>query len=121
MTSRVVRYDSVKQDPRWAAIPIFILSSSQRSSDARNCYELGADLYIVKPGSFDLYMRLAEAIGKYLCDGRADWLIQRSSNHFPTLTRFGYAAATTQHFPIIRWTRIGSADLVHSRTAESQE
>jgi CheY-like chemotaxis protein len=39
----------VKSDERLKSIPIVVFSSSSRESDIRNCYDLGANAYVVKP------------------------------------------------------------------------
>jgi CheY-like chemotaxis protein len=39
----------VRADPRFKAVPIVVFSSSDRESDVRRCYELGATAYVVKP------------------------------------------------------------------------
>lgn len=42
-----------KRDPSLSSIPIVVLSGSEAESDVRRCYELGANSYLVKPGSLE--------------------------------------------------------------------
>jgi CheY-like chemotaxis protein len=42
----------LKQDARYAHIPIVILTSSDDAVDIRACYQAGANGYVVKPGQF---------------------------------------------------------------------
>lgn len=42
----------LKQDARYAHIPIVILTSSDDVADIRACYQAGANGYVVKPGQF---------------------------------------------------------------------
>ena len=47
------------------SIPIVVLSSSSRDEDIAECYELGANSYIVKPTGFDLYNETIDSITNY--------------------------------------------------------
>jgi two-component system, chemotaxis family, response regulator Rcp1 len=65
--SRVLKI--IKQDDQWREIPVFIVSSSERSDEVDACFNLGAEVYIIKPGLFDSYIALAETIVDYLTKG----------------------------------------------------
>jgi CheY-like chemotaxis protein len=43
----------VKNDPRFRAIPVVILTTSREMEDVKACYALGANSYITKLPSFD--------------------------------------------------------------------
>lgn len=56
-------------------LPIVILTSSDQDKDIRRAYDLGANSYLVKPGSFEQLVKLTQMIESY-------WL---SSNKYPDL------------------------------------
>jgi len=55
----------IKQDPRTKMVPVVILTSSKEDPDIRNCYDLGANSYIVKPVDFDGFARSIKDLGFY--------------------------------------------------------
>ncbi len=58
---------SVRADARTRDLPVVVVSSSQAESDIRDCYEMGANSFVVK--SFD-----AKKPGEYLVDVARYWL-----------------------------------------------
>lgn len=52
----------IKKDPILKTIPVVILSSSGEAPDIARCYELGANAYVVKPVSFELFTKRIEAM-----------------------------------------------------------
>ncbi|HXF61977.1 MAG TPA: response regulator [Caldilineaceae bacterium] len=54
-----------KGHPRFAAIPVVVLTSSSEDIDVRSAYELGANSYIVKPVDFDKFLDVAAQIELY--------------------------------------------------------
>ncbi|MBA3684418.1 MAG: response regulator [Planctomycetes bacterium] len=57
---------ALRETVGWVDIPIFVLSSSAQSDDIAECYALGADDYVAKPGSWDGYRALAATIKRFL-------------------------------------------------------
>ena len=57
----------VRADARTKDLPVVVVSSSQAESDIRDCYEMGANSFVVK--SFD-----AKRPGEYLVDVARYWL-----------------------------------------------
>jgi CheY-like chemotaxis protein len=55
----------VKNDPRTAAIPIVVLTSSKEQQDVMECYKLGVNSYIVKPVSFERFAKAVQELGMY--------------------------------------------------------
>ena len=55
----------IKADPRTAAIPVVVLTTSQEERDVLKTYELGANSYIVKPVDFEQFTQAIRDIGKY--------------------------------------------------------
>ncbi len=55
----------VKGDPRTAAIPIVVLTSSQEQSDVVRSYQLGVNSYIVKPVDFEGFAEAVRELGMY--------------------------------------------------------
>lgn len=63
-----------KAHPRWRAIPIVVLTTSEENSDIHEAYQHGVNSYIVKPVSFEKFIEVAAHIEVY-------WgLINRNSN-----------------------------------------
>ena len=64
----------LKQEARFAQIPVVILTSSDDALDVHACYQAGANGYLVKPGQFDDLVRLALHLWKFWlehnCTGR---------------------------------------------------
>jgi CheY-like chemotaxis protein len=56
----------IKTEPAWKHIPVFVMTTSKNPKDAEDCYDLGADLFVIKPGTFEQWMRIVRAIGGYL-------------------------------------------------------
>jgi CheY-like chemotaxis protein len=55
----------LKAATRTRAIPVVILSSSNRDSDIAQCYASGANSYVVKPVELEGYLDRISAIGRY--------------------------------------------------------
>jgi CheY-like chemotaxis protein len=55
----------LKQNIRYAHIPIVILTSSDDALDIRTCYQAGANGYVVKPGQFEDLVTLVLSLWKY--------------------------------------------------------
>lgn len=57
----------IKAHPRFASLPVVVLTSSAQDTDVAAAYTLGANSYIVKPVDFDKFMEVAEQIEVYWC------------------------------------------------------
>ena len=55
----------MKTDPRTKSIPVVILTSSKENPDIQNCYDLGANSYIVKPVNFEGFAEAIRNFGFY--------------------------------------------------------
>lgn len=55
----------IKADPALRHIPIVILSTSAAEADVRGSYELGANSYVTKPGTFDGLLELIGTLHAY--------------------------------------------------------
>ena len=55
----------IKQDGDLRAIPVIVLTVSQREEDIVKSYNLGVNTYIQKPVEFDRFMRVINAIHDY--------------------------------------------------------
>lgn len=55
----------IKGDPRTAAIPVVMLTSSGEERDVMRTYEIGANSYIIKPVDFEQFTEAVRDIGKY--------------------------------------------------------
>ncbi len=63
-TGREVLSD-VKGDPRLAAIPVVIFSTSLANSDIAGSYALGANCYVGKPGNFPDFMATVQSMADF--------------------------------------------------------
>jgi two-component system response regulator len=59
----------IKSDPRTKSMPVVVLTSSKESPDIQECYDLGANSYIVKPVNFEGFATAIQNLGFY-------WLLQ---------------------------------------------
>ena len=57
--------EKIKSDPRTKTIPVVMLTSSSHERDLEQCYQLGANSYIVKPVDFDQFFDAMKQIGLY--------------------------------------------------------
>jgi two-component system response regulator len=55
----------LKDDPRTAAIPVVILTSSKEESDVVSGYRNGANSYVQKPVDFDQFREAVRQLGLY--------------------------------------------------------
>lgn len=55
----------LKTHPKFQAIPVVVLTSSEEDSDIQLAYQLGANSYIVKPVDFEKFMDVAAHIDLY--------------------------------------------------------
>lgn len=56
---------ALREDSRTKMIPAVMLTSSKEKRDIIEAYELGINSYIVKPLSFDTYVKTVASIGDY--------------------------------------------------------
>jgi CheY-like chemotaxis protein len=55
----------LKGDPRLKQLPVVMLTSSKEGPDLAQCYELGANGYVVKPVEFSEFFQAVKAVGKF--------------------------------------------------------
>ncbi len=55
----------IKSDERTKQIPVVVLTSSKEDKDLAECYENGANSYIVKPVDFDKFFKSVVELGMY--------------------------------------------------------
>lgn len=55
----------IKNDPRFAAIPVIILTGSENPKDITDSYRLGANCYIVKPANFMRFKKVISIINDF--------------------------------------------------------
>jgi len=54
-----------KSDPRTRHIPIVVLTSSSEEQDLEQCYDYGANSYVVKPVDFPQFSEAVRLLGLY--------------------------------------------------------
>ena len=57
--------EKIKADSRTRSVPVVILTSSKESPDIQQCYDLGANSYIVKPVNFEGFANAIKNLGFY--------------------------------------------------------
>ena len=57
----------LKQHPRFARIPVVVLTTSREDADVASAYALGVNSYIVKPVEFEKFVEVAAQIDLYWC------------------------------------------------------
>ena len=55
----------IREDERTRLIPVVILTSSNEEQDIRQCYQLGANSYVVKPVNYEPFSVAIKTIGFY--------------------------------------------------------
>jgi len=55
----------MKRDPKLRYIPVVMLTSSRQGPDVEQCYNLGANAYVVKPVDFAQFADAVKTIGKF--------------------------------------------------------
>ena len=55
----------IKSDPQLKIIPVVVVSSSREEQDLVNCYQLGANAYIVKPVGFQEFAEAVRQAGVF--------------------------------------------------------
>jgi two-component system response regulator len=55
----------IRSDERTRTTPVVILTSSNQDPDIQECYDLGANSYIVKPVNFDRFTEAIRSVGMY--------------------------------------------------------
>ena len=55
----------LKSNEQTKPIPVVILTSSKEDPDVKQCYELGANSYVVKPVDFDNFQKAIAELGFY--------------------------------------------------------
>ena len=54
-----------KADPALRQVPIIVLSGSEHPSDIERCYGLGANAYLIKPGTPEQLTRLVQTLDAF--------------------------------------------------------
>lgn len=57
----------LKSHPRFACIPVVMLTTSGEDDDVGQAYELGANSYVIKPVNFARFIEVTEQIEQYWC------------------------------------------------------
>jgi two-component system, response regulator len=55
----------VRADPRWAKLPVVILTSSREDSDLALGWDLGANAYVVKPVDAGSFFSAVQTLGQF--------------------------------------------------------
>src|SRR6185503_2036066 len=57
----------VKNHPRFCAIPVIVLTTSDEDRDVQEAYRLGCNSYVLKPIQFNKFTEIASQIESYWC------------------------------------------------------
>jgi CheY-like chemotaxis protein len=58
----------IRKSPRWATLPVLVLTSSNLELDVAAAYRLGANSFFVKPGDPEQLRKLITVITQYWFD-----------------------------------------------------
>ena len=58
--------ERMKKDERTKRIPVVILTTTDDSREVRRCYELGCNVYIVKPVDYEQFSEAIRKLGLFL-------------------------------------------------------
>ena len=56
---------SIRRDDYARFLPVVVLSGSSERQDKRQCYQLGANSYVIKPLVYQEFLRVVESIANY--------------------------------------------------------
>jgi two-component system, response regulator len=56
---------ALRGDPRTRNLPVVVLTSSREDRDISECYEIGANSYVVKPVDFAQFSEVVRQLGLY--------------------------------------------------------
>ena len=57
--------EKIKSDSRTQKIPVVMLTSSKEDPDIQTCYKLGVNSYVVKPVTFEEFVKAVSDLGLY--------------------------------------------------------
>lgn len=57
--------EALKENARYKGIPVIVFTTSTQDADIEDAYRLGANSYIVKPGSLDELIQVMECVVQY--------------------------------------------------------
>jgi len=57
--------EKIKSDSRTQKIPVVMLTSSKEDPDIQTCYKLGVNSYVVKPVTFEEFVKAVSELGLY--------------------------------------------------------
>jgi len=55
----------IRSDPKFNKIPVIMLTSSSDIHDLQNCYDNGANSFVVKPVNISDFMNVIKQVGQY--------------------------------------------------------
>ena len=55
----------IRSDPAFNKVPVIMLTSSRDTHDLEDCYDKGANSFVVKPVNISSFMQVVKELGKY--------------------------------------------------------
>ena len=55
----------IRKDPKFNHVPVIMLTSSRDTHDLQECYDNGANSFVVKPVNMQEFMKVVKELGKY--------------------------------------------------------
>ena len=56
----------IKDSPSTAAVPVIILTTTDDPREIQRCYELGCNIYILKPVAYEAFIEAITRLGLFL-------------------------------------------------------
>ena len=61
----------IKNDPELKSIPVVVLTTSDSEQDIRECYQNGANSYMIKPSNWEDFFKIMESFKNYCLESSA--------------------------------------------------
>jgi CheY-like chemotaxis protein len=56
----------LKADPRWASLPVIVLTTTDDPREVERCYQLGCSVYVTKPVDYTAFIEAIQRLGLFL-------------------------------------------------------
>jgi CheY-like chemotaxis protein len=56
----------LKSDERTAKVPVIVLTTTDDPREVERCYELGCNVYVIKPVAYDEFIEAVQRLGLFL-------------------------------------------------------
>jgi CheY-like chemotaxis protein len=68
---------SIRENPKLRDLPVIVMSSSNAEQDIHDAYRLRANCYVIKPGDYEIYVKMIRSIEQFWSRFKSDKLIEQ--------------------------------------------